>query len=213
MHRYKAIIWDYNGTLLNDVEIGTKSINNMLIKRELPLLTNESYRNVFSFPVKNYYEELGFNFEKEDWDLTAQEFIANYTEYLPQSNIFPEAQTLLDLFKRQGKKQFILSAMEMNMLKESTQKLNIQDFFNEISGINNIYASSKVENGKSLFQKHELKAEEVCLLGDTTHDFEVAQHLGCDCYLIASGHQSIEKLKETGCTNIIENLTKIIRNK
>lgn len=210
MHRFKAIIWDYNGTLLNDIEIGIESINLMLSKRNLPLLTSESYREVFTFPVKDYYEKVGFDFQKEDWDLTAHEFIANYTKLLPHSDIFTEARILLDLFKKQDKKQFILSAMEMNMLKDSTQHLNIQDFFEEISGINDIYASSKIENGKNLFQKHQLKAEDVCLFGDTTHDYEVAQSLGCHCYLIASGHQSIEKLKATGCPNIIKSLNDII---
>lgn len=209
MHQYKAIIWDYNGTLLNDVEIGIESINLMLRQRKLPLLTSETYRDVFTFPVKDYYEKVGFDFQKESWDLTAQEFIANYSERLPLSDIFPEARLLLDEFKKQGKKQFILSAMEMQMLKDSTKELNIQHFFNEISGINNIYASSKIENGKSLIQKHGLKAEEICLLGDTTHDYEVAQSLGCHCYLIAAGHQSFEKLKATGCPNILYRLSDI----
>lgn len=209
MDRYKAIIWDYNGTLLNDIEIGIESINLMLSKRSLPLLTSESYREVFTFPVKDYYEKVGFDFQKEDWDLTAQEFITNYTKRLPQSDIFPEARILLDLFKQQGKKQFILSAMEVNMLKQSTEQLAIKDFFDEISGINNIYASSKIQNGQNLFQKHQLNAKDVCLLGDTTHDYEVAQSLGCHCYLIASGHQSFEKLKATGCPNIIESLNDI----
>ena len=209
MHRYKTIIWDYNGTLLNDIEIGIESINIMLRKRGLPLLTSESYREAFTFPVKDYYEKVGFDFQKEDWDLTAQEFITNYTNRLPYSDIFPEARILLDFFKKQGKKQFILSAMEINMLKDSTRELNIQEFFDEISGIDNIYASSKIENGRNLFHKHQLKAKDVCLLGDTTHDYEVAQSLGCQCYLIASGHQSFEKLKATGCPNIINSLNDI----
>ncbi|RXQ96526.1 HAD family hydrolase [Ancylomarina salipaludis] len=210
MHRFKAIIWDYNGTLLNDVEIGVESINTMLQKRQLPLLTCESYREVFTFPVKDYYEKVGFNFQKEDWNSTAHEFIANYTQRLPNSDIFPEARLLLDIFKNQGKKQFILSAMEMGMLIESTKELAIQQFFTEISGIDNIYASSKIDNGKNLFNKYQLKAEDVCLLGDTTHDYEVAQELGCHCYLIASGHQSFEKLKATGCQNIIHSLNDIL---
>lgn len=212
MHKYKAIIWDYNGTLLNDVEIGIESINVMLSKRNLLLLTSESYREAFTFPVKDYYEKVGFDFQKENWDSTAQEFITNYTKLLPQSDIFPEARLLLNKFKSEGKKQFILSAMEMNMLKDSTQELNIQGFFNEISGINDIYASSKIENGKELIKKHQLKASEVCLFGDTTHDYEVAQSIGCHCYLIASGHQSYEKLKATGCPNIIKSLNDIILN-
>ena len=208
----KAIIWDYNGTLLDDLSIGVQCINKMLTKRELPLLSKDQYREAFTFPVKKYYETVGFNFNKEDWDITAKEFIALYTSLLPNSNIFPEAIQLLSKFENLGKKQFILSAMEQNMLNESVKTENIGTFFSEVSGIDNIYASSKIENGIKMIEKHQLAANEVCLLGDTVHDYEVSQELGCQCILIAAGHQSIEKLKQTGCPNVVNHLNDIIKN-
>ena len=208
----KAIIWDYNGTLLDDLSIGVQSINQMLTKRKLPLLSEESYREVFTFPVKKYYETVGFNFNKEDWDVTAKEFIALYTSLLPDSTIFPEAIQLLSHFKTLGKKQFILSAMEQNMLNDSVKTENIGPFFSEVSGIDNIYASSKIENGIKMIQKHQLAPKEVCLLGDTVHDYEVSQELGCRCILIAAGHQSFKKLKQTGCPIVVNHLNDIIKN-
>jgi phosphoglycolate phosphatase len=208
----KAIIWDYNGTLLDDLSIGLESINQLLSKRKLPLLTRESYRDVFGFPVKDYYETIGFDFEKEEWAVTAKEFISLYTALLPKSKIFPEAIQLLSHFSATGKQQFILSAMEQNMLNESTNSENISRFFSEISGIDNIYASSKIENGKKMMQNHQLNPKDVCLLGDTTHDYEVAQSLGCECILIAAGHQSITKLQKTGCPRVVSHLNDIIKN-
>ncbi|WP_461639935.1 HAD family hydrolase [Labilibaculum euxinus] len=212
MIKSKAIIWDYNGTLLDDLSIGLKSINQMLIKRELPILSMESYRDIFTFPVKKYYESVGFNFEKEDWDLTAKEFISNYKSLLPESSIFPEAIQLLSHFSSLGKKQFILSAMEQNMLNASVASENIGSFFSEISGIDNIYASSKIANGIKMIESHQLTPKDVCLFGDTTHDYEVAQELGCNCILIAAGHQSIKKLNETGCPIVVNHLNDIIKN-
>ncbi|WP_372754286.1 HAD family hydrolase [Labilibaculum sp.] len=208
----KAIIWDYNGTLLDDLSIGLESINQLLSKRKLPLLTAESYRDVFGFPVKNYYETIGFDFEKENWAVTAKEFISLYTSLLPKSKIFPEAIQLLSHFSAAGKQQFILSAMEQNMLNQSTNAENISSFFSEISGIDNIYASSKIENGKKMIQNHQLNPKDICLLGDTVHDFEVAQTLGCECILIAAGHQSITKLQATGCPKVVSHLNDIIKN-
>ena len=209
---YKAIIWDYNGTLLDDVSIGLQSINRMLKKRELPLLTTESYRDVFTFPVKNYYKLVGFDFEQEDWDKTANEFISHYTSLLPQTNVFPEAVKLLAHFQRLGKKQFILSAMEQNMLAKSADSENITEYFEEISGIDNVYANSKINNGIELIKKHQLNPKDICFLGDTTHDFDVAKELGCDCILIAAGHQSHEKLLQTGCKIVINHLNELIQN-
>ena len=37
--KYKNIVWDWNGTLLNDLEVGVTTLNDMLERRKLPLLT------------------------------------------------------------------------------------------------------------------------------------------------------------------------------
>ncbi len=203
MQQYKAIIWDYNGTLLNDLEIGVLAINSMLQQRNLPELSLSNYREVFTFPVKDYYQSIGFNFEKEDWDKTANEYIENYNNLLPQASVFPEAKKLLEYFAANKKQQFILSAMEHEMLWKAVTNDNIKHYFTEISGIEDIYATSKVENGKKMIQKYQLRSNEVCLLGDTTHDYEVAKALNIDCVLLANGHQSYERLQATGCDTVV----------
>ncbi len=58
----RSIIWDWNGTLLNDLDLCISAINVLLGKRELPLLNRQTYKAVFSFPVKDYYKAVGFRF-------------------------------------------------------------------------------------------------------------------------------------------------------
>ena len=60
------IIWDWNGTLINDAWLFVEIMNEELKDRKLPLITVKDYRKHFTFPVKKYYENLGFNFEKEN---------------------------------------------------------------------------------------------------------------------------------------------------
>ncbi len=205
MNRYKAIIWDYNGTLLDDLEIGVRAINIMLQQRNMHQLSISQYREVFTFPVKEYYTQIGFDFEKEDWAKAANEYIKNYTELLPEALIFDEVTTLLQYFKNENKQQFVLSAMEHQMLLDALTNNQIEHFFSKILGIDNIYATSKVENGKKMMQQYQLQPSEVCLLGDTAHDYEVAQELKTDCVLVANGHQSYERLKATGCDKVVAN--------
>ena len=51
---YQHIIWDWNGTLLNDVKLCADIMNNLLKTRSLPTITLEKYREIFTFPVKDY---------------------------------------------------------------------------------------------------------------------------------------------------------------
>lgn len=59
----KHIIWDWNGTLLDDVGLSLEAINIVLARYNLPPLRKERYLEIFTFPVIEYYRELGFNFE------------------------------------------------------------------------------------------------------------------------------------------------------
>ena len=54
------IIWDWNGTLLDDVDLCVEAINMLLARESLPLLTGkEEYQRVFQFPIRAYYEAVG----------------------------------------------------------------------------------------------------------------------------------------------------------
>ena len=59
--RYKHIIWDWNGTLLDDTWLCVEGINQALIKRNLTPISEDRYREVFTFPVRDYYKKLGFD--------------------------------------------------------------------------------------------------------------------------------------------------------
>ncbi len=63
MEKVKQLIWDWNGTLLDDVRMCVNVMNVLLDKYALPELTCEKYKQVFDFPVKDYYANLGFDFE------------------------------------------------------------------------------------------------------------------------------------------------------
>ena len=73
--QYKHIIWDWNGTLLNDGWLFVEVMNIVLKRRKMKPITLDSYREIFRFPVKDYYMKLGFDFEKESFESSGLEFI------------------------------------------------------------------------------------------------------------------------------------------
>ncbi|MBE0662787.1 MAG: HAD family hydrolase [Bacteroidales bacterium] len=196
--KVKAIVWDWNGTLLDDVHICVDSINIMLGARNLHQLDYESYRDVFGFPVRAYYEKAGFNFLQEPFDVVAIQFIDIYREHLLNCNLFPEVMEVLNQILALQLPQYILSAMEQQLLETSLTEKGIPQFFNFIAGTSDHYADGKLGSAKRLQQMIEAKPKEILLVGDTIHDFEVAEEMGWQCMLIANGHQSELRLEATG---------------
>ncbi len=196
----RTIIWDWNGTLLNDIDLCVQTINVLLKKRNLPCLDKKRYKEVFSFPVKDYYQAAGFDFSKENFSIPASEFINQYNARVNNYHLHPGAIPFLEYFKSVGIRQFILSAMKQDKLDETVLHQNLLTYFESIHGLNNHYAHSKVEVGIQLMKSKNILQKETCIIGDTIHDYEVAQELGIKCILIADGHQSAARLKTTNTT-------------
>ena len=71
---------------------------------------------------------------------------------------------------------------------------NLTKYFDNIIGLDNIYAGSKTHLGLSLVEQLNLPKEQILFIGDTLHDAEVAEAMGVNSILIANGHQVKEKL-------------------
>ena len=204
----KAIIWDWNGTLLDDVSISMEAMNRMLAKRKYPLLDVEKYKSIFTFPVQEYYKLAGVDFAQDDWDTVAMEFIANYRAGVVEAGLHKGVSAILDKLNRSGYRQYILSAMQQQFLEETVKAAGIINCFHSVVGLNNHYAATKEENAKILVRSSGYKPDEICMIGDTIHDFDVAGSVGVECILVANGHQSKDRLLTTGCT-VVDNLEKL----
>ncbi len=189
-----TIIWDWNGTLLDDVDICIKSINILLQARGLPLLDKKRYLEIFTFPVKEYYRKAGFDFSVEPFETPASEFMSLYYNFLPEADLFPCAGEVLQQLKDTGYRLVVVSAMEHDSLVQSLKDKRIYHYFQGVYGINDIYAHSKTEVARAMFSELGFQSSQCLMAGDTLHDLEVAEALGVRHLLVASGHQSAGRL-------------------
>ena len=196
---YKGIIWDFNGTLLNDVTICLDSINTLLARRSYPLLSEEKYKATFGFPVKAYYEKIGFDFKQEPWKHVADEYMHEYWKREHHATLFSAIPQLLQHLSFNGLSQFVLSAMEQSNLTRFLNNLDASKYFDQISGINNDFADGKIDIGIQMMATTAYQPSELLLVGDTIHDYEVAKAMGVDCILFAGGHQSAKRLQCLPC--------------
>ncbi len=194
----RNIIWDWNGTLLNDLGVCVDSINLLLGRRNIPVLEVERYLDIFTFPVKDYYTKAGFDFSGEAFETVAVEFMDHYLGLVRKAGLHSRAKSTLSWFRDSGREQIILSAMEHNELVKLVNEHGIIEFFSHIFGIDDHLAHGKLSLASSAIKKTGYKPEETCLIGDTLHDAEVASALGINCLLVADGHQSEIRLKTSG---------------
>lgn len=207
--QYKQIIWDWNGTLLNDVWLTIEIVNDLLKNHNQRVLNLETYRDIFDFPVRLYYERAGFDFNKESFEYLCEKFMGQYHHRVMECVLHTEARMVLNHLSQKGYQHAVLSAAEQNSLDMMVNHFQVRPFFTEVVGLSDYYARSKVENGLTMLQKMEVAPQEVVFIGDTFHDYEVAERMSVDCILIPQGHHSLQKL-QCSKAKVVDSLAELL---
>lgn len=192
----KTMVFDFNGTIIDDVDISLKCLN-ILRRKYLKLedLSKDEYRNIFTFPIIDYYRRAGFDFNEYSFETIGQEWVDLYNISVKEIGLAEGVIEFLDKYK--NKYQYIiLSASKKEMIIDQLKQYQIQNYFKDVLGIDNIYAHSKLDIALDYFKDKNLN--DYCMIGDTLHDDEVASKIGIDIKLVSNGHQSLSVLKKTG---------------
>lgn len=198
LRKYTHIIWDWNGTLLDDAWLCVEVLNRILTGRGMKTTTLSEYQEHFDFPVINYYIKLGFDFSVVGFDEIAKQYINDYESQLGRCRLQEGAVGIIEKFRDGGFSQSVLSACQLDSLIIAIEAFGLSGFFEDIAGLDDYYAHSKVDVGKKLLKDIGTNPEKILLIGDTTHDYEVSRQMGIDCVLLPAGHQSKRRLLACG---------------
>ncbi len=190
---YSHIIWDWNGTLLCDVGAALGAVNRMLLRRMLPEISLEQYRERIAIPIRGFYEKT-FYLEQEDYDALLQEYNRDYELLLEQTLLTPGVLRVLQYARECGLRQAIVSSSENSLLLRSLARFGIAEYFDAVLGAEDFLAGSKIERAQRFLAEHRVQEGRVLAVGDLAHDAEMAQAIGADCALLTSGHQGRAQL-------------------
>ena len=194
-----TVIWDWNGTLLDDMDLGLAIMDRILSRRGLvPLGELSRYREIFTFPVRDYYALAGIDLDREDFTDLAEEYMSDYRAHESGCPLMEGARETLRALDGMGVTQVLASASRQDDLERQVSARGLDGVFQAVLGMTDDLGGGKSGLAESYIRAHDLDPEEVVFVGDTIHDWETARSVGCRCVLIAGGHQSRERLAATG---------------
>jgi phosphoglycolate phosphatase len=193
------VAWDWNGTLLDDLDVVIDVMNRLLAAGGLPLLDRARYRREFGFPVRDYYTRLGFGPAHGTFEELARAFVDEYDRRARAIPVRSQTRAILGHLRGAGLRQVVLSAARSEHLRELVALHELDEFFEELIGLDDHYAHGKLDQARAWLDRHRHDPARIVLVGDTLHDYEVARAIGAQCVLIASGHHGAERLGECDC--------------
>ena len=193
----RQVLWDWNGTLLDDLTYAIGVRNRTFPAFGLPRIGSVAeYHRQFTFPVRRYYERAGVT--DETFVAVAHAWMAEYVRGFDAVPLHGDAVEALARFAAAGVRQAVLSATRRDMLESQIARFPIRAYFTDVLGLSDIYARSKEAVGLDYLARCGVPAASTLMIGDTLHDAEVARAMGTGCVLVARGHQSRETLLTAG---------------
>ena len=193
----RQVLWDWNGTLLDDLAYAIGVRNRTFPAFGLPRIGSVAeYHRQFTFPVRRYYERAGVT--DETFVAVAHAWMAEYVRGFDTVPLHGDAVETLARFAAAGVRQAVLSATRRDMLESQIARFPIRAYFTDVLGLSDIYARSKEAVGLDYLARCGVPAAFTLMIGDTLHDAEVARAMGTGCVLVARGHQSRETLLTAG---------------
>ncbi len=194
-----TVIWDWNGTLLDDAEVCRAVMNRMLARRGLPPMPDMArYREIFTFPVRDYYAMAGIDLSVESFDDLAEEFMSDYRASSKKCGLMPGAAETLDALNATGIDQVLASASRQDDLERQVAERGLAGKFRAVLGVSDQLGGGKAGLAAGYLAERGVDPAQALFVGDTVHDWETAASVGSRCVLIAAGHQSRERLAATG---------------
>ena len=195
------ILWDWNGTLLDDTKAALATLNAMIAARGGRQIGMPFYLDHFAFPVRPFYDKIGIIAHDEaEWNAIAREYHETYARQPKALNA--SALAALETAKAAGCRQAIVSALRQDLLEADLVRYGVANYFERVCGTDNLDGASKLSRARALLQdlRSDPAAGSFILIGDALHDKEVADALGIRCILCAQGSHAAWRLRAVAPT-------------
>ncbi|MEV8587921.1 HAD hydrolase-like protein [Streptomyces sp. NPDC051180] len=195
----KHLVWDWNGTLLDDTGAVIGATNAAFAELGLESITLERYRDLYTVPVPKFYERLmGRLPTDEEWTVMDGTFHRHYWERAENCGLTVGAAELLAARQRSGFTQSLLSLAPHADLIPLVRRHGIAERFVRVDGRPDTSTDGK--SGQMVRHLAELRvpAERVVVIGDAADDAVAAMHVGARAVLYTGGSHSRASLERVG---------------
>lgn len=206
----KVVLWDWNGTIIDDASILCEVFNAVIEPRGCQPISLERYREIYRHPIKEMYRDAGFDFDRYSFEEVSHEWHDRYLQVLPEVALHHDTMLALESLQKRGSRQMVLSALPQTLLNESIKTRGVDHFFERVHGLSNNAGHGKIDEAISLVETLAVPGRDITVIGDSSHDAEVAREISAQCVLVARGAESRARLEVHGFP-VVDSFEGIIR--
>ena len=190
------IVWDWNGTLLNDLSVVIEAANVSLGRHGVGPIDEDDYRNHFTRPVRAFYDSLfGRLVSDAEWDALNETFHVEYYSRVDQADLTVDTVDALGHVDRHGWGQSLLSMSPQTWLDDVVGRKGVSSRFAMVDGLSGDTGGLKAAHLQEHLEAQALDPGRTVVVGDTPDDATAARQAGAQPILYDGGSHHLPALQ------------------
>lgn len=213
MHKYKGVIFDLDGTLVNSIQDIGESMNRSLKRFKYPTHELSFYiDNIGQGLAQLTSDSLPKNVSTTDYAEFFESFVADYSvNYLVNTKPYADINELVNELSKRGVMIGVNSNKKDELTKAIVEKLFSNISFTDVLGDRlNIDKKPSPISANEIIEQMNIDKSLVVYVGDTQHDMHTASNANIDSIGVSWGYRTIDQLKEAGATHIVNEPLEIL---
>jgi phosphoglycolate phosphatase-like HAD superfamily hydrolase/ADP-ribose pyrophosphatase YjhB (NUDIX family) len=200
----RNIIFDWSGTLVDDLPAVLQASNFVLTQSGKPAMSLEKFRAEFTLPFKKFYDRHTPDVpmaQLENW------FHREFRQAQASVVELPHARAFLKFCRAHKIRTFLLSTIHANHFAAQNRNLGLDAFLDR--PYTDVW--DKREKIHEILRENNLKPDETLFIGDMEHDIETARHGGIHSCAVLTGYNTVDQLRAAKPDLIVEHLGELQR--
>jgi phosphoglycolate phosphatase-like HAD superfamily hydrolase len=193
------IVWDWNGTLLNDLDLVVRSVSASIARYGHDPIDADMYRDHYTRPVRAFYDSLfGRAVGDMEWEELNKTFHDVYYTGVDSAALADDAISTLNRAATRGFGQSLLSMSTHEHLVPTVRAHGIDGYFSLITGLKNPTGEVKAAYLERHLLDQDVDPQTVVVVGDTPDDHIAAVSVGARAILYDGGSHHRHVLENQG---------------
>lgn len=193
------VVWDWNGTLFDDLDIVVESVSRSIARHGLPLLDADMYRDHYTRPVRSFYDSLfGRAVDDMEWEDLNKTFHELYFESVDRATLSLDAHAALKRVAELGWSQSLLSMSTHDELVRLVRAHGLKEYLSPVSGLTMANGDLKASYLRAHLAEAGISASNAVIVGDTPDDHLAASEVGARSVAYDGGSHHREVLDAIG---------------
>jgi phosphoglycolate phosphatase-like HAD superfamily hydrolase len=209
------VVWDWNGTLLDDNQVVLAAVNEVCTGFGRAELSWPEWQAAYARPMRVSYEQiLARELDDEEWASVDKLYHERYDALLHTCGLATGVTDALRQWNESGRTQSLLSMWFHTRLTPTVEQFGLAQYFTRIDGLaGEVGGGSKADSLIRHLEAQNLNPAEVVLIGDVVDDAHAAQSAGTNCILVTTGAMSHSALESTGApvTNSVPEALRLLQ--